>query len=170
MSIHTMQSPTPGILHPYDTYRIEPTEHGLRFQVSVRNPRNNLVLIALMAKSVLLAFIFCNGFWSFVGILSLLLGINGIFYHVIASTTLHWIEVRPDGLCITPNVDEQASIRFFHRRHLTRRELDFHGGLTFRCGIYDVRATPGFANEREFELFEDHFEQAIARLWHTQNL
>lgn len=160
----------PGTANPWGTYFVEPTEHGLRFHVSVRDPRNTLVLAALIVSSAALAFLACSGFWSFLWLLLQLLVLDAALYPCLAQTRLTWIEVRPDGLAITPKTDKKTTRQFFNRRGIINHQLDFDQGLTFRYGIYDVRATPGFANEREFEVFEVHFEQAIARLWHQENL
>ena len=172
----------PGTASPWGTYFVEPTEHGLRFQVSVRDPRNTLVLTALIISTAALAFLACTGFWSFLWLLLQLLVLDGALYPFLAEIRLIWIEVRPDGLAVTPKIEkkrskksaeasgEKSSEHFFNRRGIINRELDFDQGLTFRYGIHDIRATPGFANEREFEVFEVHFEQAIARLWHQENL
>ena len=161
-------TPPPG--NPYGTYFVQPTDHGLKFQVCVRDPRNTLILIALIGKSIAFAWLATTGFWRFLGSLVMLLVLDIVFYVCIAGIRLSWIEVRPDGLVITPRIDDEASAQFFDRRAITSRQLDFDQGLTFRYGIHDIRGTPGFANEREFEIFEMQLEQAIARLWHQENL
>jgi len=167
----TTTTTTPGTANPWGTYFIKSTKHGLLFQVSVRDPRNTRVLAALIVTSVALAFLACTGFWSFLWLLLQLLVLDAALYPFLAEVRLMWIEVRPDGLAITPKIDKPESAeQFFNRRGIINRQLDFDQGLTFRYGIHDIRATPGFANEREFEVFEVHFEQAIARLWHQENL
>ena len=163
-------APSSAIANPYGSYNVDPTATGLRFQVSVRDPRNSTILAALIAKSLLLALLTYSGFFAFIGTIILLLALDALLYVSISRTLLHWIEVRPDGLTITPDINAEASQQFFDRRGISRRELDYEAGLTFRYGIHDIRATPGFASEREFEIFEVQFEQAIARLWHQENL
>jgi hypothetical protein len=155
--------------NPYGTYWVRPTAHGLQFQVRVRDPHNNRLLVMLVAKSIVLALLTYTGFWRCVGALILFLALDAIFYLCFSRSKLIWIEVRPDGLAITADIDDPSSARFFERPAITRRELDFDAGLTFRFGIHDI-ATPGFANEREFEIFQVHFEKACARLWLQENL
>ncbi len=168
----TTSPPTPpsGISNPYGTYWVRPTENGLEFQVSVRDPRASKIFAVALGASVLLAALSASSFFAFVGMLCLLVGLDVFLWLSFTDTLLHWIEVRPDGLTITPRIAHQDSRQFFDRRGISRRELDFDGGLTFRYGVYDIRATPGFGNEREFEIFQVQFEQAVARLWHQENL
>jgi hypothetical protein len=154
---------------PYGTYWVRPTEHGLQFQVSVRDPRNNSLLAALIGKSIVLALLTCAGFWTFIGVLVTLVGLDLLLYLCLMRSKLIWIEVRPDGLVIQPDIADENSERFFKSRAITQRALDFDAGLTFRYGIHDI-ATPPFASLREFEIFQVHFEMAIARLWHQENL
>jgi hypothetical protein len=156
--------------NPYGTYFVQPTDHGLRFQVSVRDPRNTLILTILVGKSIVVALLASAGWWRFLLMLGQLFILDALFYSCVARTRLTWIEVRPDGLVITPKINQEASSQFFDRRAITSRALDFDQGLTLRYGIHDIRATPGFADEREFEIFELQLEQAIARLWHQENL
>jgi hypothetical protein len=168
--LFTRTTSAPGIANPWGTYDIRPTEHGIEFRLSVRDPRNNILLAALVALSIALAFFACAGFWSFLFLLIQLLVLGGGLHVCLAGTTLAAIEVRPDGLRITPRIDEPRSAQFFDRRSITNPQLDFSEGLTFRYGIYDIRATPAFGNAREFEMFETHFLSALARLWHQSNL
>ncbi len=156
--------------NPYGTYWVRPTDHGLQFQVSVRDPRNHTLLIALIGASLALALATYSGFWSFAGAFLLLLVLLPLPYFCFARIRLTWIEVRPDGLAITQNAARHDSCQFFDRRAISHRELGFDTGLTFRYGIHDVQATPAFADEREFEILEVQLEQAIARLWHQSNL
>jgi hypothetical protein len=162
-------APQSAIPNPYGNYWVRPTEHGLEFQVSVRDPRNNRLLAALIGKSLALALLTYAGFFSFVGVLILFLMLDALLYPCLVQIKLIWIEVRPDGLAITGDIAEAQSKKFFDRRAITQRELDYDAGLTFRYGIHDI-ATPPFASLREFEIFQVHFEQAIARLWHQENL
>ena len=156
--------------NPYGTYTVEPTAAGIRFQVSAHHPRNKWLLAGLLLKSFALAWITYASLLDFLATLVLLLLLNAAFYLGLRRVRLLWIEVRADGLTITPNVTRPGSAQFFDRRAITDRQLDFDGGLTFRYGIYDVQATPPFANDREFDIFSVQIEQAISRLWHQQNL
>lgn len=156
--------------NPYGTYTVRPTDLGLELQISVRDPRNHKLLIALVGASVALALATYASVWSFAATLLLLLVLLPLPYFCFAGIRLTWVEVRPDGLAITPNIAKPDKRQFFDRRAISHRELGFDTGLTFRYGIHDVHATPAFADEREFELFEEHFEKAIARLWHQENL
>ena len=156
--------------NPYGTYAVEPTATGIRFQVSTYHPRNKWLLAGLLIKSLALAFLTYAGFRNFLTTLVLLLLLNTGFYLGLRRIRLVWVEVRPDGLTITPNVARPAAAQFFDRRAITDRQLDFDGGLTFRYGIFDVQATPPFANHREFDIFSVQIEQSISRLWHQQNL
>jgi hypothetical protein len=168
----TSSAPTPpsGIPNPYGTYWVRLTDQGVEFQVSVRDPRANKILAALAGKSLFLAALISSGFFAFLGALIVMLGLSALLHLSFERTLLHRVEVRPDGLTITPHIDQPDSRQFFDRHGISRRELDFDDGLTFRFGIYDIHATPAFANEREFEIFEVQFEQAIARIWHQENL
>jgi len=161
-------STAPG--NPYGTYTVLPTATGIRFQVSTHHPNNKWLSAGLILKSFLLAALAYDGFWNLLGTLALLLILDALFYLGMRRIQLAWIEVRPDGLAITPNINAPDVTRFFDRRAITQRHLDFDAGLTFRYGIYDVEATPPFANEREFDIFSLQLEQAISRLWHQQNL
>jgi len=158
--------------NPYGTYRVEPTAAGIRFQVSTHHPHNKWALTGLIAKTVGFAVstYHYTGFWNALGALPLLLVLDLLLFLCIRRIKLVWIEVRADGLTITPEITTPQIDSFFNRRRITQRQLDFDQGLTFRYGIYDVQATPPFANAREFEIFQVQFEQAISRLWHQQNL
>jgi hypothetical protein len=166
----TRTTSTAGIARPWGSYDIRPTPHGIEFIVTVRDPRNNVLLLVLLALTLVLTYIACTGFFNFLYLFLQLLGLGALLYVCLAGTKLIAIEVRPDGMVITPSIDDPASAQFFHRDIITRQHLDYDGGLTFRYGIHDIRATPPFANRREFECFEQHFEVAIARLWHQSNL
>jgi hypothetical protein len=61
----------------WGSYRVEPTPNGIRFQVSVRDPHNNLLLAALIAFTFALAIVTYAGFWTFIGMLLLLLMLGG---------------------------------------------------------------------------------------------
>jgi len=158
--------------NPYGTYTVVPTATGIRFQVSTRHPHDKWVLAGLIVKSLGLAGLTYSysGLWNALGAVPLLLILDALFFLCIRRIKLVWVEVRPDGLTITPKISTPDVTKFFDRRGITQRQLDFDQGLTFRCGIFDVQATPPFANEREFEIFQVQLEQAISRLWHQQNL
>jgi hypothetical protein len=166
-------APPSGIPDPYGSYKVWPTDLGIAFQIGVRDPRNNIAAALLVAKTLGIGWLTYSGFWSCLGLLILLLALDGLLYFCLYSwlggSKLIWIEVRPDGIVITFDPDDRSSERFFQRPAITRRELDFDHGLQFRFGIHDI-GTPGFADEREFEVFQAHFEKAIARLWHIENL
>lgn len=158
------------IRNPYGTYTVQPTPTGIRFQVSTQHPHNKWVLTGLIVKSFGLALLAYTGFWNFLGAIALLLLLDAFFFLCIRRIKLVWVEVRPDGLAITPDITTPNITKFFDRRAITQRQLDFDEGLTFRYGIFDLQATPPFANEREFEIFQVQLEHAISRLWHQQNL
>ena len=158
--------------NPYGTYTVVPTATGIRFQVSTRHPGDKWVLTGLTIKSLGLAWLTYafSGLWNAFGALPLFLLFNALLFFCIRRTKLVWVEVRPDGLSITSEINTPDIERFFDRRGITQRQLDFDQGFTFRYGIFDVQATLPFANEREFEIFSVQLEQAISRLWHQQNL
>jgi hypothetical protein len=168
--LFTRTTSAKGIANPWGTYDIRPTQNGIAFQVSVRDPSNNVLLGVLIAISIALAFLACTGFWTFLFLLVQLLVLGAGLYICLASTKLTTIELRPDGIVVRPKISDEKSEQFFDRRSITNLHLDYDGGLTFRYGIYDIRATPAFASEREFECFEQHFAAALARLWHQSNL
>jgi hypothetical protein len=156
--------------NPYGTYTVQPTPTGIRFQVSTQHPHNKWVLTGLIGKSFALAWLTYSGFWNFLGALMLFLILDVVLFVCIRRIKLIWVEVRPDGLAITPEISMPDTKMFFDRRAITQRQLDFDAGFTFRYGIFDVQATQPFADDREFEIFQVQFEQAISRLWHQQNL
>lgn len=159
-----------GTYNPYGDYAVWPTPLGIAFQVSVRDPSNNRLGVLLIAKSLLLAVWGCAGWYSFTGVLACLFALDAVLYVCLAKTSQIWIEVRPDGVAITLDIkNAPQSTRFFDRRAISHRELDYDAGLTFRYGIHDV-ATPSFASEREFDIFQAQFEQACGRLWLQANV
>lgn len=166
-------APQSGVSDPYGNYKVWPTDLGIAFQIGVRNPDNNVVAVLLVAKTLGVAWLTYSGFWNCLGLLVLLLSLDALLYFglyfYIAGSKLIWIEVRPDGLAITFDIADPSSARFFDRRAITQRELDYDAGLSFRFGIHDI-ATPPMASDREFQIFQAHFEKAIARLWHNENL
>lgn len=157
-------------LNPYGTYKVWPTDHGISFQVRVSDPAGMRTALWLFATSVLLAGAFSSGAWHFTGLLLLLLLLDTVLFACIAPSKLIWIEVRPDGLAITSDIDDaKNATRFFNRSAITRRTVGFDEGVSFRFGIHDL-ATPPFVDEREFEIFQAQFEQACARLWLQENV
>lgn len=165
-------APPSASSNPYGIYTVVPTATGIRFQVSTHHPLNKWVLAGLIVKSIALAALTYaySGLWNALGALALLLVLDPLFFLCIRRIKLVWVEIRPDGVAITPEVRKPEVTKFFDRRGITQRQLDFDQGFTFRYGIFDVQATPPFANEREFEIFQLQLEQAISRLWHQQNL
>jgi hypothetical protein len=158
--------------NPFGTYAVWPTPTGINFQVSVHDPKNKWLLASLIVKSLILAVLtyFISGLLSSLGVLPVMLGLDALLYLCIRRIKLIWIEVRPDGLTITPDITAQDVKTFFDRQGITQRELSFDEGFTFRYGIFDVQATPPFAIEREFEIYENQFEKAISKLWFQENL
>ena len=161
-----------AVSSPWGTYKVWPTPTGICFQVSTHHPQNKWVLAGLIVKSLGLAALTYaySGFWNALGVLPLLLLLDALLILCIRRIKLVWVEVRPDGLTITPEITTPDIRTFFNRVGITQRQLDFDQGFTFRYGIFDVQATPPFANPREFEIFQVQFEQAISRLWLQQNL
>ncbi len=165
------QAPPPDAHNPFGTYAVDPTPTGIRFQVLTQDPRCALYLTALIGKSVVLALMGYSGVFLFIATLLPLLTLDAVLYLLcLRRTRLTWIEVRPDGLTVTPDIRKPDQARFFDRRAIARRELDCDAGLSLRYGIFDVQATPPFADEREFEVFHAHFEKACAKIWFHQNL
>ena len=156
--------------NPYGNYRVSETPNGICFQVTTHHPDNKWVAASLFAKTILLVALFHNGIWSFLGMLCLLLPLDGVFYFFIRRIRLAWIEVRPDGFSVTQDAARPDVAHFFDRRAVERHELGFDTGVALRYGIHDVQATPPFVIPREFEIFSIHFEKTVSRMWHQQNL
>src|SRR5690349_12359442 len=102
--------------NPYGNYHVWPTDHGICFQVTTHHPDNKWVGLALGLKSVALATLFHAGFWNFLGLLVLLLGLDGLLYLGLRRVRLAWIEVRPDGLAITQDAAKPDEKHFFDQR------------------------------------------------------
>jgi|SRR6185369_7168298 hypothetical protein len=162
-------APRTAATNPYGSSHVWPTDNGICFQVTT-HPGNLWLGLALPLKSVGLAVLCHDGFWSFLGLLGLLLALDPFLYLALRRVRLAWIEVRPDGFTIIQNASKPKNAQFFDQRAIASRQVDFETGLTLRYGIHDVLATPPFAIEREFDIFSVQLEQAVSRLWHRQNL
>src|SRR5262245_55565219 len=96
----------------WGSYDIRPTDTGIRLQIRVMHPRNDFVLGALIASSILIALIAATILWTFAGTLLLLLTLVPLAYLALYATRLTWIEVRPDGLAITRDAARPDRCRF----------------------------------------------------------
>jgi hypothetical protein len=167
----TTQPPPHAMHNPWGTFDVQPTSTGLRFQIETVDPRNGWIAAGLTAKSVTATLWLAPGFWRGAGMLLLLLALDALyFFAALRRARLSWIEVRPDGLTIWDDARYPDRAKFFDRRSISERQLDCDTGLTFRYGVHDVQASTPFWSEREFEVFHDMFERAVAKLWFNQNL
>jgi len=162
-------STTPPEVDPYYPFRVTQTDHGIEIQLSVRDDsQRHPVTIALMFKSAVVIWLLASDIWTFLGATIVMGAGDLVTLACYQPSRLGWIEVRPDGLTIDGPDEERR--RFYHRRAIEDRQLDFDEGLTLKYGIHELKVMPGFTDLAQFLLLEKHLEQLIARIWFQQNM